>query len=523
MISLHQYPGADATPPCIDANALPYKNAEGNWENYITGYDNSSGFTYGCSLSAEVVMIVCDDLPPSYSVLFAINTSCAEEVTWVIQMDWDDDGVIDQISTSTTPIEMGTTVEYSPFSPKARFIFTNTTTLEQLVVYTACQETTTPPECENDVPLFTNTSFTQNLQTCIGDPVCISYHVTDQNGIQNVTCSVAGAVHSSIQTGFTATSSSTGYYWQQGTFCFTPTPSNAEEMTVFLHATDNASFYCAETGAAIGTVSVLCCPTAFNYPQELTAVYDCQGNLYQPATATVTALTTGCTLPFTVNGSANHTLTNLEAGSHSLTIAFNNETIDIPNAITVTGIYLDETNLQVTHTAQPSAPACGNDLCCGSTTLQVQGGSGSYTYYWADCEAGGLLCNSPYRNYLCSGAYTVTIVDDITGCQTVYTANVGITYPTNAGTITDNEFSVNPTVFSGSTTLAYRVAYDAQVSIKLFNNMGNLVSQPITNEFRAEGQYNHPHTPPQGLPPGLYYYVLYVCEQPITRVAVKVQ
>ncbi len=282
-----------------------------------------------------------------------------------------------------------------------------------------------------------------------------------------------------------------------------------------------------ETGYTAGTVSVLCCPTGFNYPQQLTAVYDCQGNLYQPATATVTALTGGCTLPFTVNGSPNHTLTNLGTGSHSLTIAFNNETITIPNAITVTGIYLDDTDLQITHTAQPSAPACGNDLCKGSITLQVQGGSGSYTYYWADCDTGGaqmqMPCNDAYRNYLCSGAYTVTIVDDITGCQTVYTATVGISYPTNAGAITDNEFSVNPTVFTGSTTLAYRVGYDAQVSISLFNSMGNLVAQPITNEFRAEGQYQHPHTPPAGLPPGLYYYVLYVCEQPITRVAVKVQ
>jgi len=39
---------------------------------------------------------------------------------------------------------------------------------------------------------------------------------------------------------------------------------------------------------------------------------------------------------------------------------------------------------------------------------------------------------------------------------------------------------------------------------------------------RAEGQYNMTHSPPSGLPQGIYYYVLYVCEQYITRVAIKI-
>ncbi|OWY23511.1 hypothetical protein C7N43_15415, partial [Sphingobacteriales bacterium UPWRP_1] len=67
-----------------------------------------------------------------------------------------------------------------------------------------------------------------------------------------------------------------------------------------------------------------------------------------------------------------------------------------------------------------------------------------------------------------------------------------------------------------------RVAYNAQVSIAMYNSQGNLVAQPLTNELKTEGEYSLTHTPPAGLPQGIYFYVLYVCEQPLTRVAVKV-
>jgi len=530
LISMHEYEGANSTPPCIATNALPYKDSNENWMNYISGFDKSFGFTYRCNLSAEL-LIVCNYTSTTSSVYFNINiTSCAEdEVTWFAQMDWDGDGNFDQ---STIGDAMGTTIVYNSTSNgQAQLTLTNTVTGEQLVLNAYCNDIPVSDDCENVSPDFDDTTFSQNPHYCLGESVCISYYVTDFSPIENVTCSAADATHA-YQSGYhhnpAAPNYDDAYYWQSGTFCFTPTATDAAQgdMFVFLSATDMTAVWCQQTGHAACIVTNLCCPTGFDYPQELEAVYDCNGDLYQPAEATVMALTNGCNLDFTVNGSSNHTLSHLGEGVYDLTLSFNNQTYLIEDAISVEGIYLEDGNLQITHTAQPSLGACSSDQCNGQITLSVAGGSGNYTYHWSDCipPPGEMMlpCNSPLRNQLCTGSYTVTVADDLTGCQTVYTAGVSLYYPPNAGVLSDNEFSVSPTIFSGSTTLTYRVGYDAQVSISMFSSQGILVDAPLQQEFRAEGQYNMTHSPPSGLPQGVYYYVLYVCEQYITRVAIKI-
>ncbi|QQS29009.1 MAG: M4 family metallopeptidase [Sphingobacteriales bacterium] len=533
LISMHEYEGANSTPPCIATNALPYKDTNENWVNYISGYDKSFGFTYRCNLSVEL-LIVCNYTSTTSSVYFDINiTSCAEdEVTWLAQMDWDGDGNFDQESFVNNSVNMGTSILYNSTSNgQAQLTFTNTITGEQLVLNAYCNDIPVSDECENAPPDFDDSTFSQNPHYCLGESVCITYYVTDLNPIENVACSVADATHT-YQSGYhhnpDAPNYDDAYYWQSGTFCFTPTASDAAQgdIVVFLSATDLVASSCQLIGHAACIVTNLCCPTGFDYPQELEAVYDCNGDLYQPAEATVTALTNGCNLDFTLNGSSNHTLSHLGEGVYDLTLSFNNQTYLIEDAITVSGIYMDDGNLQITHTTQPSLAACSSDQCNGQITLSVAGGSGNYTYHWSDCipPPGEMMlpCNSPLRNYLCTGSYTVTVADDLTGCETVYTANVNLYYPPNAGVLSDNEFSVSPTVFSGSTTLTYRVGYDAQVSISMFSSQGILVDAPLQQEFRAKGQYNMTHSPPSGLPQGVYYYVLYVCEQYITRVAIKI-
>ncbi|QQS29017.1 MAG: SprB repeat-containing protein [Sphingobacteriales bacterium] len=386
-------------------------------------------------------------------------------------------------------------------------------------------------ECQNDTPVFLLPETIEQINICAGEEICLNYYVRDatSTGIYPAVCSVENATHT-YQSGFynhpDAPNYDDAYYWQSGTFCFTPDIEQIGLQVITLSASDITASWCQETGLAYILVNTLCCPTGFDYPQELTAVYDCDGNLYQPAEATVMALTNGCNLDFTLNGSADHTLGHLGEGVYDLTLSFNNQTYLIEDAITVSGIYMDDGNLQITHTTQPSLAACSSDQCNGQISLSVSGGSGNYTYHWSDCipPPGEMMlpCNSPLRNHLCSGSYTVTVADDLTDCETVYTANVNLYYPPNAGVLSDNEFSVSPTVFSGSTTLTYRVGYDAQVSISMFNGQGILVDSPIQQEFRAEGQYSMTHSPPSGLPQGVYYYVLYVCEQYITRVAIKI-
>ena len=50
-------------------------------------------------------------------------------------------------------------------------------------------------------------------------------------------------------------------------------------------------------------------------------------------------------------------------------------------------------------------PACGE--ANGQVTINVTGGSGDYNYSWGDSNT---------RSDLSSGTYTVTVVENITGC-----------------------------------------------------------------------------------------------------------
>ncbi|OWY23510.1 hypothetical protein C7N43_15410 [Sphingobacteriales bacterium UPWRP_1] len=365
----------------------------------------------------------------------------------------------------------------------------------------------------NNLPVITMSSvisvydFTQEI--------CIFYEAVDPDGDYPIQAFISyGWLNREPPTTIFSTGSVTEA--ASGEFCIIPDhPYNSVEIY----------FYDSKKGPTRHVVTFIpeiCLTPSFVYsPQEPTALYDCNGNLYQPASVTVTPAY-DCDVDFTVdvdfpvNESGNHTLTGLGANTTSFYLEFNGNTYTLP--ITVTAVY-DE--LEVTGDVQPSLVACSVDQSMGQIALLVTGGSGAYDYSWSDCP----LCNSPTRTNLCAGSYTVTVTDGNSPyCQTVYTVSVPITtiHPATAGGPSDNTFDVNPTVFSGSTTLTYRVAYNAQVSIAMYNSQGNLVAQPLANELKTEGEYNLTHTPPAGLPQGIYFYVLYVCGQPLTRVAVKV-
>jgi len=470
---------------CFDSNGFNYTLLEmscsplddGEWAlNIIIGYEGTATFV-GLAGEDNSIPFQQIQFPPNPVVLYAILPDNSYEATFIISdnsgANWQQSVTCDFIVSTNTP--------------------SNTNFL---------------------APNLVSVPFIQDCSDA--EQICIPYTFEDSDDLIMVKAeseTLHFDYHNIYSHGPIAS----------GTFCFTPLQSDIGVHDVVLTAYDNQP----ERNKSVHhlTLSVLCCPTGFGYPQELQAVYDCNGNLYQPAEATVTALTGGCNLNFTLNGSTNHTLSHLGEGVYDLTLSFNNQTYQFENAITVAGIYLVDDNLEITHTAQPSLAACSSDQCNGQISLSVSGGSGNYSYQWSDCFPDPeemMPCNIPLRNNLCAGTYTVTITDDMTGCETVYTANVSLYYPANAGVLSDNEFSVSPTVFSGSTTLTYRVGYDAQVSISMFNGQGILVDSPIQQEFRAEGQYNMTHSPPAGLPKGIYFYVLYVCEEPLTRVAVKV-
>ena len=132
----------------------------------------------------------------------------------------------------------------------------------------------------------------------------------------------------------------------------------------------------------------------------------------------------------------------LTAGIHFVTVT-DPANPNCPNAIMIT---IDEINPLDASLTINQAPDCGDSN--GSATINVTGGSGTYSFSWDTGVATG--------TNLSSGFYSVTITDlDSTGCELVYDF-----------ILTDNVPSANITIDSVSTTSCTGLA-DGQVDFTI--------------------------------------------------------
>ena len=139
-------------------------------------------------------------------------------------------------------------------------------------------------------------------------------------------------------------------------------------------------------------------------------------------TGNVNLITNGGTFPFTyiwTNNSTFEDLTNVGAGSYSVTVTDNNS-CTTTQSVTV----YEPTPIASTFTSSPAN--CG--MSDGSISISVSGGSPSYSYLW-DSAAGNNTTTSV--NALPSGTYFVTVTDS-NSCTSVFSGDIS---NTNAATI----------------------------------------------------------------------------------------
>lgn len=130
---------------------------------------------------------------------------------------------------------------------------------------------------------------------------------------------------------------------------------------------------------------------------------------------------TGGHAPFSYNwlpgnpaGDGTNAVTGLCAGNHAVVITDGNGcdttvifTIAQPPALVVNASHVDAT--------------CPGQ-CDGTATVAPVGGSGNYGYNWAPAPGGG--GTSATATGLCAGTYTVTITDNVSGCDTAVAINI---------------------------------------------------------------------------------------------------
>ena len=110
------------------------------------------------------------------------------------------------------------------------------------------------------------------------------------------------------------------------------------------------------------------------------------------------------------DGTTDNSRNDLTAGTHFVTVT-DPTNPDCQNVITVV---IDEENGLMADAVIDVAANCGIDN--GQATINVTGGSGTYTYVWND----GVITTNAMRTNLGSGVYTVTIRDNDpnTTCKT---------------------------------------------------------------------------------------------------------
>lgn len=135
-------------------------------------------------------------------------------------------------------------------------------------------------------------------------------------------------------------------------------------------------------------------------------------------TGNITVFPSGGTAPFTYlwsNGDVGMTITNVGAGSYTVTVTDANGCTDVTN-----GIVLGEIPQLTCDVVVNQQPTTGNN---GSISVEVDGGTIPYTYVWDDNST------NPNRNGLPTGTYSVTVTDAnncTTECMVTLQAFAGI-------------------------------------------------------------------------------------------------
>lgn len=186
-------------------------------------------------------------------------------------------------------------------------------------------------------------------------------------------------------------------------------------------------------------------------------------------TASVTA--SGGTVPYVYNwsnGSTNTNLSNLAAGTYTVTVTDANGCVSSGSGTVNAGSFQ---NLTATISGTDES---ANGACDGSATVTASGGYTPYTYAWAH-DSNNVAASAVN---LCAGTYTVVVTDDSLDSQTL---TVVISSPAAALTLSGsatNETAASAcdgtatvTATGGTTPYTYNWLHDSSITINTASNL----------------------------------------------------
>jgi subtilisin-like proprotein convertase family protein len=260
----------------------------------------------------------------------------------------------------------------------------------------------------------------------------------------NVTNEACGTGNGSIDISVSGGSGSYGYSWSNGMMT-----QDISSLTAGLYAIDvTDGFGCVSTQDITLINDVSNCSAYCYLDAVVNSITD---EVCGNGTGAIDISVVDATQPYTLSwstGSTNEDLSNLSAGTYTITINDANqcehiETFTVGNSTSGLGISASSVNDE----------NCGN--AAGAIDISVSGGTLPYTYSWSTSATTQDLTN------LASGSYSVTITDG-NGCQFVQSFTItNNTGSLSYSTLVTNEFcnnnngNINLTVTGASGSLTY--------------------------------------------------------------------
>ena len=290
--------------------------------------------------------------------------------------------------------------------------------------------------CLNTLPAISGINNTNSFATSsCGGQICFDIVSTDNDPTQSLVMTWNDGIPN-------GTISTTGGPRPVGTFCWTPTPTDARPQPYSFTVTirDNA---CPSNGVQTYSYQITVGAMIVNVTSSPSVA--CHGDLTGSATATATG-----TGPFTYlwnpGGLTGSVVNNLGAGNYSVTIT---------DATGCSGTR----NFAITQPSALSATASSTTSTCttpGTATAVGAGGTMPYSYSWNSLPSQ----STQTAVNLNSGTYTVTITDQhqcsATASATVQsTAPVSFSISSTPATCQANDGSVTVTAIGGSGNYSY--------------------------------------------------------------------
>lgn len=261
---------------------------------------------------------------------------------------------------------------------------------------------------------WSNSTFNQNLTSVSGGTYSVT--ITDANGCTNTnsfTVNQPNPISTSLTvtqptcnsgTGAVSANSNGGtgslFYSWSGGLGGSSTQNNLSAGTYTVTTTDaNGCFI-------TNSITINTPPPAIGITGTVVAA-GCGGATTGSVTIS-TANTVGTTTYAWSNNTFNQNLTNVAAGSYTVTVTD-------ANGCTGTNTFAVNAGSSMSATVGITQPVCNTDL--GSASVNITGGAGGYTYAWSNNTTGATATN------LQAGTVTVTITD-ANGCATTSSATV---------------------------------------------------------------------------------------------------